>query len=156
MFTEAIELTPTQSATLKSIEGELRAMGFDPTYLGGTSSESQRCTFDSTRWTRGRDPTPHPRRCYGRHRCRQCRGPPAHYGYSNCPRSGKLPPAQGSVMPRWRESWPTCSSCLSQTIPRWSSGDSHNPDSRSYASLQVFRPMSLWQVQAKPTADPAW
>ncbi|MCI9042630.1 MAG: DNA mismatch repair protein MutL [Muribaculaceae bacterium] len=37
MFTEAIELTPTQSATLKSIEGELRAMGFDPTYLGGTS-----------------------------------------------------------------------------------------------------------------------
>lgn len=37
MFTEAIELTPTQSATLKSIEGELRAVGFDPTYLGGTS-----------------------------------------------------------------------------------------------------------------------
>lgn len=37
MFAEAIELSPTQSATLKAIEPTLRSMGFDPTYLGGTS-----------------------------------------------------------------------------------------------------------------------
>ncbi len=37
MFPEAIELTPSQSATLKAIESDLRGMGFDPTYLGGTS-----------------------------------------------------------------------------------------------------------------------
>lgn len=37
MFAEAIELTPAQSATLKAIEPTLRTMGFDPTYLGGTS-----------------------------------------------------------------------------------------------------------------------
>lgn len=37
MFAEAIELSPTQSATLKAIEPTLRTMGFDPTYLGGTS-----------------------------------------------------------------------------------------------------------------------
>lgn len=37
MFAEAIELSPAQSATLKAIEPTLRSMGFDPTYLGGTS-----------------------------------------------------------------------------------------------------------------------
>lgn len=37
MFPEAMELSPSQSATLKAIEGELRMMGFDPSYLGGTS-----------------------------------------------------------------------------------------------------------------------
>lgn len=37
MFPEAVELTPAQSATLKTIEPELRAMGFDPSFLGGTS-----------------------------------------------------------------------------------------------------------------------
>lgn len=37
MFPEAIELTPSQSATLKAIEADLRGIGFDPTYLGGTS-----------------------------------------------------------------------------------------------------------------------
>lgn len=37
MFPEALELSPSQSATLKAIEADLRNMGFDPTFLGGTS-----------------------------------------------------------------------------------------------------------------------
>lgn len=37
MFPEAIELSPSQSATLKAIEPDLREMGFDPSFLGGTS-----------------------------------------------------------------------------------------------------------------------
>ncbi|MCM1029355.1 MAG: DNA mismatch repair endonuclease MutL [Pseudoflavonifractor sp.] len=37
MFAEAIELSPAQSATLKAVEAELRGLGFDPTFLGGSS-----------------------------------------------------------------------------------------------------------------------
>lgn len=37
MFAEVIELSPSQSATLRSVEADLREIGFDPSYLGGTS-----------------------------------------------------------------------------------------------------------------------
>ncbi len=37
MFAQAIELSPAQSATLRSVEADLREIGFDPAYLGGTT-----------------------------------------------------------------------------------------------------------------------